>query len=107
MSISAPLRSMSNQRIKHHGKCKFDDGIYATFRHRGLAGHSGAPPQGGEPGIHTPRPVVMDSGLAALAAPRNDAAYDSKSLNPALSSRIHEFDVGWPPQIPRPLRRIP
>src|SRR6266436_9723670 len=61
-------------------------------------GHSGAPPLGGEPGIHSPRPVVMDSGLAASdlgftrdrhytmrtsatadvrRRPRNDAANDS------------------------------
>ena len=33
--------------------------------------------EGGEPGIHSPRPMVMDSGLAAFAAPRNDAAYGS------------------------------
>src|SRR6202035_6175321 len=31
--------------------------------------HSGAPPQGGEPGIHGPRPVVMDSGLAPELGP--------------------------------------
>jgi hypothetical protein len=40
--------------------------------------HSGGATESGEPGIYTPRPVVMDSGLAAFAAPRNDAAYDSK-----------------------------
>src|SRR5437660_8751391 len=34
--------------------------------------------EGGEPGIHSPRPVVMDSGLAAFAALRNDTAYDSR-----------------------------
>ena len=31
--------------------------------------HSGAPPLGGEPGIHKPQPVVMDSGLAASRRP--------------------------------------
>ena len=33
--------------------------------------------EGGEPGIHSPQPVVMDSGLAACAAPRNDAGCDA------------------------------
>src|SRR5712671_362834 len=36
----------------------------------------GAPP-GGDPGIHNPRPGGIDSGLAAFAAPRNDAPYDA------------------------------
>src|ERR1700724_1850074 len=31
--------------------------------------HSGAPPQGGEPGIHNPRLAVMDSRLSAASRP--------------------------------------
>jgi len=31
----------------------------------GVARSSGVTTEGGEPGIHNPRPVVMDSGLAA------------------------------------------
>src|SRR5262249_56146502 len=43
--------------------------------------HSGARPkrsEGREPGIHNPRSVVMDSGLAACAAPRNDGILDER-----------------------------
>ncbi len=37
--------------------------------HKPKFSHSGAPPLGGEPGIHNPRPVVMDSGFAQERAP--------------------------------------
>jgi hypothetical protein len=37
--------------------------------HKIRLGHSGAPPLGGEPGIHSRRPVGMDSGLAASRRP--------------------------------------
>jgi len=30
--------------------------------------------EGREPGIHNPRPVVMDSGFAPFGAPRNDSS---------------------------------
>jgi hypothetical protein len=56
-----------------------------------LLSHSGALPQGGEPGIHTPRSVVMDSGIAAFAASRNDAAYDSKFKIAELARRSQDF----------------
>ncbi len=32
--------------------------------HKPKFSHSGAPPSGGEPGIHSPQPVIMDSGFA-------------------------------------------
>jgi hypothetical protein len=34
--------------------------------HKPERGHSGAPPSGGEPGIHSALPVIMDSGLAGI-----------------------------------------
>src|SRR5712664_3798132 len=65
-----------------HGKDQVDDGAAAALNAASV-GKPGArsfrgATEGGEPGIHTPAPVVMDSGLAAFAAPRNDAPYDSK-----------------------------
>jgi hypothetical protein len=58
--------------------------IYAAGSFRGAT-------EGGEPGIHGPRLVVTDSGLAAFAAPRNDAEYDSDlELIPLAELRIAE-----------------
>jgi len=45
--------------------------------------HSGAPHSGGEPGIHDPRPVVMDSGLAA-------------SRRPGMTGNDSNFEIAGP-----------
>src|SRR5258708_35966530 len=61
--------------------------IICVERSTNQVSHSGAPPQGGEPGIHNPRPVVMGSGLVASRRPRT-TAYDSNLKIAELVNRM-------------------
>jgi hypothetical protein len=53
--------------------------------------HSGAPPLGGEPGIHNHQPGSWIPG-SRKSAPRNDTAYDS---NLQIAKLVPMFGVAW------------
>src|SRR5580704_5373394 len=55
--------------------------------------HSGAPPQGGEPGIHNPRLAVMDSGFAASQRPGMTADELEERVVDLLEAAV--IGTGW------------